>query len=76
MFIFLSSFLVFILYIFLYIFPLVQGVVVTFQQSVDLSSESISVHCIRVSTTHEHKKADVLLLHGAKYSSKTWERCC
>lgn len=42
-----------------------------FQQSVDLSSESLSVHCIR--SIPLHKKGDVLLLHGAKFSAKTWE---
>jgi hypothetical protein len=70
----LRNFIVFALLSFANIFMLLHGSVVEFQQTVDLSSESISIHCIRVSTTDEKKKADILLLHGAKYSSKTWER--
>ena len=70
----LCNFIVFASLSFANIFMLLHGSVVEFQQTVDLSSESISIHCIRVSTTDEKKKADILLLHGAKYSSKTWER--
>ena len=45
-----------------------------FYQTVDLLSETISVHCIRSNASPNNKKVDVLLLHGAKFSAKTWER--
>lgn len=58
----------------LWLIPIISAaVVIEFQQDVDFSSESVSVRGIRVNLVQE-KKADVLLLHGKKYSSKTWER--